>query len=314
MGKVNNALKMLAILRSREKVTRKELAEELEVTIREISRYKDDLESAGVTINEIRGRYGGYVLNNNDYLLNLNLSKNEKLALENAVSILCNQKGCFYEDLCNAVNKINAADSIKENVNNSIMYSKGIKIKSNYETEIEIWLKIDEAVVTRKKIRINYINANREESLRIVQPYALFTYYGADYFIGKCEVKNELRQFKLIRIKDIEIIDDKFDMADFNLNDYLANTIGISKGKEYNLVMKVYYPYAQAFKEYEWVKGEIIIEYPNDGYLIYKAVISGEAEIISWIMGMGRSCEVLEPVDLRNKVIEEYKDIIQMYK
>ena len=34
MGKVNNALRMLAILRSREKVSRRELAEELEVDIR----------------------------------------------------------------------------------------------------------------------------------------------------------------------------------------------------------------------------------------------------------------------------------------
>lgn len=38
---------MLAILRSRNKVNRKELAEELEVNEREITRYKDDLEQAG---------------------------------------------------------------------------------------------------------------------------------------------------------------------------------------------------------------------------------------------------------------------------
>ena len=54
MGKVNNALRMLAILRSRKKVTRRELAEELEVEIRQITRYKEDLEYAGVTITEIK--------------------------------------------------------------------------------------------------------------------------------------------------------------------------------------------------------------------------------------------------------------------
>ena len=48
---------MLAILRSRKKVTRKELAEELEVDIRQITRYKEDLEYAGVTITEVTGRY-----------------------------------------------------------------------------------------------------------------------------------------------------------------------------------------------------------------------------------------------------------------
>ena len=74
MGKVNNALRMLAILRSRRKVTRKELAEELEVGIREITRYKEALEYAGVTITEVKGRYGGYILENKDYLLNIQLS------------------------------------------------------------------------------------------------------------------------------------------------------------------------------------------------------------------------------------------------
>ena len=52
MGKVNNALRMLAILRSRDKVSRRELAEELEVTVREISRYKEDLEAFGVQIGK----------------------------------------------------------------------------------------------------------------------------------------------------------------------------------------------------------------------------------------------------------------------
>ena len=38
MGKVNNELRMLAILRSRKKVTRKELAEEIEEDIIQITR------------------------------------------------------------------------------------------------------------------------------------------------------------------------------------------------------------------------------------------------------------------------------------
>lgn len=127
-------------------------------------------------------------------------------------------------------------------------------------------------------------------------------------------MKNELRQFKIMRIKHIEILYDKFDFDDFNLNDYLDNTIGIYRGEEYSLVMKVYYPYVQSFKEYEWVKNYTIIDYPDDGYLIYKAVISGEAEIISWITGMGRSYKLLEPENLRKKIIDEYKNIIKMYK
>ena len=48
MSKVGNALKMLAILKHRRIISRRELAEILEVSEREISRYRDDLEGAGM--------------------------------------------------------------------------------------------------------------------------------------------------------------------------------------------------------------------------------------------------------------------------
>ena len=120
MGKVNNALRMLSILRSREKVTRKEL----EVRSPEITRYKDDLSYAGVTITEVKGKYGGYVLDNNDYLLNLNLSSSEQLALYNTLDQLKVRDGYFYEDLKNAVCKIKAANKKSTNYSKSNVYLK----------------------------------------------------------------------------------------------------------------------------------------------------------------------------------------------
>lgn len=99
IGKLNNALSMLAILRSRTRVTRKEIAEILEVSEREVTRYKDDLEVAGVRINSIRGKYGYYELDNEDYLLNLNLSDNELVTLDMASNYFKDQQVHFYSDL-----------------------------------------------------------------------------------------------------------------------------------------------------------------------------------------------------------------------
>lgn len=314
MGKVNNALRMLAILRSREKVTRKELSEELEVSIREISRYKDDLEYAGVTINEIRGRYGGYFIDNNDYLLNLNLSRNEKFALDNALEQLKGIEGCFYNDLCTAVEKIKVASPNNEEYSKSKVYSKGIKIKSDYEIERKKWLTINDAIINKRKIQIKYLNSNLKESTRIICPYGIFTYYNANYFVGKCEINDDIRQFKFIRIKDIELLDEKFEIYDFDLNKYLDNTIGIYKGEEYKLKLKIYYPYAQGFKEYMWLKDEKIYDYPDKGYLIYSATTYGDVETISWIMGMSSNCKVIEPHELKQKIKNEYENIMKMYE
>lgn len=314
MGKVNNALRMLAILRSREKVSRRELAEELEVTVREISRYKEDLEYAGVHIQDIRGKYGGYRLENNDYLLNLDLSINEEYALQNAIDNLNGQGLHFYNDLKSAVGKIRAANPKNISYVKSTVYSKGIKIKADYEEERKKWLIINDGIINNRKIKIFYIDSYGKESERVIAPYSLFTYYGANYFIGRCDLKNELRQFKLIRIKAIELLEEKFIKEDFNINNYLEDTIGIYRGNSYNIKLKIQYPYAQGFKEYSWVRNEEITDYLDEGYIVYEASIQGEVEAISWIMGMGANCEVLEPKVLKDKIIEEYRSTLEKYK
>ena len=52
----------------------------------------------------------------------------------------------------------------------------------------------------------------------------------------------------------------------------------------------------------------------EEGYLIYTATIEGKTKIISWIMGMGTSCTVLEPKELIEDVIKEHKKVLNNYK
>lgn len=314
MGKVNNALRMLAILRSRKKVTRKELAEELEVDIRQITRYKEDLEYAGVTINEIKGRYGGYILENKDYLLNLELSDKESLALSKTKDYLKDQGLHFYNDLSSAIEKIKAINPKDNNYNSESIYSKGIKIKANHEEESEKWLTINDGIINNRKVRIKYMDSKGCCTERIVQPYKLYTYYGSNYFIGKCEERNELRQFKLVRIKNIELLEDRFIKDDFDINEYLKNSIGLFKDKTYKIKLKITYPYAMGFKEYSWTEEESIEDYIEKGYLIYNATVEGKTEVIPWIMGMGTACTVLEPLELKDDIIKAYKEILNQYK
>lgn len=314
MGKVNNALRMLAILRSRRKVTRRELSEELEVGIREITRYKEALEYAGVTITEIKGRYGGYILENKDYLLNLELSNLEELSLIKAKEYLKDQGLHFYNDLSSAIEKIKVTrPKDNEDIHEEI-YSKGIKIKANHEEESNKWLTINDGIINSKKIKITYTNSRGEDSERIIHPYKLYTYYGSNYFVGFCEEKQELRQFKLVRIKCINLLNEKFDKPDFDLKEYLGKTIGIFKDKSYSIRLKIEYPYAQGFKEYCWVDNEEVEDYINEGFIIYRAIVEGKTQVIPWIMGMGTACEVLESADLKEDVIAAFEEVLKKYK
>jgi len=62
MSKISNMLKMLIILNNRDKVTITELANELEVSKKQIQRYRSDLDMNGFYIHSISGPNGGYNL------------------------------------------------------------------------------------------------------------------------------------------------------------------------------------------------------------------------------------------------------------
>ena len=312
MGKVNNALRMLAILRSRKKVTRKELADELEVSIREISRYKDDLESAGVNIKNIKGKYGGYILEHKDYLLNLELSKSEEESIDNVVNYIKDKSFPYYKDFKRAVDKIKASNP-KNTISSKILRisDKSAKAKISYEEERSKWLIINDGIINNKKINIQYKNATGSTTDRVIHPYALFTYYEANYVLGYCENREDIRQFKLMRMGNIKLLDEKFEKVEFDLDDYLNNTMGLFKDELVKMKLKIMYPYAKGFSEVKWINNEIINDYYNEGYIIYEASCYGKKQIINWIMGMGSNCEVLEPIDLKEKIIKEYENIIK---
>lgn len=62
MGKISNAIRLHEILKDGRVHNRAELSERLEVTLRMISIYIEELEKAHIPIEHIMGRYGGYRL------------------------------------------------------------------------------------------------------------------------------------------------------------------------------------------------------------------------------------------------------------
>lgn len=318
MGKLNNALRMLAILRSRNKVNRKELAEELEVNEREITRYKDDLEQAGVRIKNITGRYGGYILEHKDYLLNLELSDNEEDALVNAAKYLEGRGLPYYNDLKSAIDKVKAI-SPEKNISSGLAseesgnYIKEPKTKVLYSEERERWLVINDGIINKRKIEIEYIGGSGEVSKRIIHPYSLVSYYSATYLVGLCETKQALRTFKLMRIKSIDLSKEKFEDGDFDIKTYLDNSMGLFKDEVINMKLKITYPYAQSLKEVQMIKGEEIEDHIKEGYIIYKAKVEGKIDILSWILGMGDNCEIIEPASLIKDLKEEVQKILTKY-
>ncbi|QEK11016.1 transcriptional regulator [Crassaminicella thermophila] len=313
MSKVGNELKMLMILQSRGKMKAKDLAREIEVSEREIRRYKDDLIQAGIYIESDAGKYGGYSIGNDSYLLCLNFTDQEYMALLMINEELKKSNHLVLKDYNTAIDKINIVHKKKmHNLSNSYNYMlKGAIANINFQKERKKLIDIHAAILTKNKVNIKYTSLTSGQTERVVWPYATFQYKGDMYFTGYCERRKATIYFKLCRVNKYSVLEEKFEMdKPFDLEEYMKNCFGIFKDQAIQVKLKIHYPMSQIVKEKIWVENQKIIENEEDKSIIFEAMMEGLEEIKSWILSMGGSVEVIEP----KMLIEEIKKEIEKMK
>lgn len=315
MSQVGNAIKMYILLQSRGKMKLSEIAIALEVDERQVRRYRDCLEHASINIDADRGKYGGYKLQNDNLMLGLNISKQEQYSLQLVERYLTDSKNIAAKDISSILSKINSICNKKENEQIDFANHMAKETISNIDlgTERKKFLDIHAAVLSRNKIKIDYTSLNSGKVTRIIRPYHTLQYKQDLYLVGFCELKEQIRDFKISRIDKYEILDEKFPKdKSFNQEKIMENCFGIYKGKEYNIKLKIMHPMSQIIKEKVWVKNQVITEI-DDKAIIFRAKMRGLTEIKTWILGMGASVIVLEPHEIVDEIKTEINKIRNFY-
>ncbi|MFZ5987575.1 MAG: helix-turn-helix transcriptional regulator [Bacillota bacterium] len=315
MSQIGKALKMYLLLQAKGKMKVSEIASLMEIDERTVRRYRDDLECAGIYIDSERGKYGGYKLLNDKFLLGLNISLQEQYSLQLIEKYLKDSGHIASEDISNLVLKLSITNSVRKTEIGDFNSHMAKDTLSDIDGEFERkkLMDIHTAVLLRKKLNIVYTSLRSGERKRIVRPYATLQYKQDMYFIGYCELKKEIRDFKISRIKEYEVLDKSFPKDEnFNIRKSMENCFGIYKGEEYNIKLKIMPPMSQIIKEKIWVKNQVITE-NSDNSIIYEAKMRGLTEIKSWILGMGSAVIVLEPQEIVNEIKEEISNMKKLY-
>jgi len=82
--------------------------------------------------------------------------------------------------------------------------------------------KIFIAISNRNKIEVVYIDAEGISTTRIIRPYHIFTWNRKIYFMGFCEYDNDIRTFRISRIRHFGILKETFDDKVLNFVKYDA--------------------------------------------------------------------------------------------
>ncbi len=183
--------------------TAPELAEKFEVSVRTIYRDMDALSAAGIPIYAESGRYGGIYLMSGFVLDRVVLSEKEKqeiLTALQSLNVTKNTSGSQTLQKLSAMFQLHTEDWLE------VDFSRwGDKKFDNEKFEL-----LKSAVIHCRNVRINYAGSNEMISERVIQPLKLAYKAKAWYLKAFCTERQDFRLFKLNRILDLELLEERF--------------------------------------------------------------------------------------------------------
>lgn len=99
--------------------------------------------------------------------------------------------------------------------------------------EVDIFLTLRRAMESRWKVELDYVNIQNKRSRRVFCPYKLFTKNNIQYVVGYCERRQEIRIFRISRIRDIRLTKMTFQISPLFSREEYGQTISFQIRQPY---------------------------------------------------------------------------------
>jgi predicted DNA-binding transcriptional regulator YafY len=174
-----------------------------------------------------------------------------------------------------------------------------------YEVEPGIYESCLYAVIHDRKLRIHYQSAHSgEKTERTISPLHLLLYLGNWHLIAHCHTRDELRDFVLSRILEIDILADKVEERTKrdDIKEIIEGHYGIFlQGEERMVSLRFTGKSAAMVRKQVWFPGQKITAQGEDS-VVLQFPVSDFRELIGDILRFGAEADVLEPAELRDQI------------
>ncbi len=322
INKLERLVAIILKLNHIDKITAKELADIFEVNIRTIYRDIEALSQMDVPIVTHLGKNGGYSLMDSFFISPILFNKDEIFTLLLSQKLIDDVKIPGYSKYAHTA-FLKIRDNMSEemfaelkDIENRILFD--VKEKNSSPENLSFFEQIKQSLENNKKIKISYFNPHKMETTsRVIQPYGMKYSDGAWYIIAYCELRKELRIFRLRRIKEAVLIDEEFSLpSEFNIDDFAQK----NKVKRYSrgqdkvkLYFKVTHNIYHIIKEYNYFKN-CQINKKNDDHLFFKIETTVPENYIDYCFHFYDGLELISPEWLRNKIKTEIANLAKRYK
>ncbi len=311
-------LRILLIFSRKRNIKAVDIAKEIEISVRQVYRDIESLRLAGIPIYSGKN---GFNIVEDFFLPKISLEIPEVLTLFLLCSSIKEQKGTPYSELLtSACDKI--FNALPENIKKVFLgfsyegdiIDFGFSTKVNYEKIDEIFKLVYNATILKKKLKTDYYSLENEQlKERIINPYGLKFYFGIWYLVGFCNLRNEIRTFRIDRIKKAQILDESFELpSNFSIDDYFEDSWGIRKGPKKFVKLLFSKKVANFILECIWHPSQKLNK-RKDGSVLAEFKVAGLNEIKIWILGFGEHVKVLEPQELAQDIKNTSLKIHNLY-
>jgi predicted DNA-binding transcriptional regulator YafY len=206
-------LTVLELLQARGRLSGPEIADRLEVDLRTVRRYVTMLQDLGIPVEAERGRHGGYRLRPGFRLPPLLFTDEEALAIT---------LGLLSAKRLGLVATASTVESALAKLERVLPPDVRARVSAVQETltidpvrgpvipATTTVMTLGTAVNESRRVVMRYASSRGEETERFVDPYGLVHLIGRWYAPGYCHLRQDLRLFRLDRIREVALVDQVF--------------------------------------------------------------------------------------------------------
>ncbi len=314
MAKQDRLLYILNLLRSRRNLNASRLAEECGVAERTIYRDIISISEANIPIYYDKG----YKYASDNFLPPLNFNLEEYLTLNLALESSPLYQSGIHKRLIKGLKlKIDAvlSESVRREKSQAVQPTAvNIRATVSDRTRERYYGIVEESIRRHAVLRVTYFSIESGVSVREIEPYFMIFIERAFYFVGYCRLRKSLRTFRMDRIRDIVMCDEKFvPREDIDPMGYFKDSWGVFSGEKEEVEIIFTGKAARVVLTGKHHNNEIITQL-DESTVKYNVTVSGIEEISGWLMRFGGEARVVKPDKLAEAVRRKAEEIAAVYK
>ncbi|MCX8639996.1 YafY family transcriptional regulator [Gilliamella sp. B3172] len=309
--KINRIITIIMVLLQREKITGKELAEKLNVSLRTIYRDIQVIEGAGIPIITYQGSAGGISILKNYKISKGLFTKEDVIVLLKGLNLLSSPVLKESENL-RTLEKIKSflseqeLDEVGNNLNQLIVDLSPWFSKHNIDNKISI---IRLALKEQMLLSFDYLSVRNKQASRLIEPYKLIFKEKEWYLQAFCLTKNDFRVFKLSKMSNIRKTNTKF------IKQTTPEAFSLFQADMKKKIFKIKLLIDESLLEriLDFCDEKDIKKLNGQQYLVDFNFIDDDYSY-GILLGLGHKCICLEPEHIRQKLIERAETLVKSYK